>query len=247
MMDEFPGRPIWIDLFTHDIDAAAAFYGHLLGWTVAEPRPEFGGYRLFEREGAPVAGLMGNPEDAPGTWSVYLESNNAADTVEMARANGGQVLVEAMAVGDLGTMAVLTDPGGALVGVWEPDEHDGFAARGEVGAPGWFEVLSNDYDAAVPFYENVFGWDTHTMSDTADFRYTTLGKDEHAVAGIMAATGPSHWSTYLRVDDTDATAARAVELGGETVEPGADTPYGRVATIADPTGGRIRLMGPNRG
>ncbi|MFC6345241.1 VOC family protein, partial [Nocardioides hankookensis] len=192
MMDEFPGRPIWIELFTHDPDTAIAFYGELLGWTVVDPGPEFGGYQLFQRDGAPVAGLMGNPEDAPGTWTVYLESNNAADTADMARANGGEVVAEPMAVGELGTMAVVTDPGGALVGIWEPGEHPGFAARGEVGAPGWFEVLSDDYDAAVPFYEAVFGWDTHTMSDTADFRYTTLGKDEHAVAGIMAAAGPSH-------------------------------------------------------
>lgn len=247
MSDDFPGRPIWVELYTADTDAAKAFYNGLFGWTLQESGPEFGNYALFLRDGAPVAGLMRNTEEAPSAWSVYLESNNAEDTVAMAVANGGQVLADAMSVGDLGRMAVILDPAGAAVGIWQPGEHKGFAARGEVNAPGWFEVLSNDYDAVVPFYENVFGWDTHTMSDSPEFRYTTLGKDEHAVAGIMAFDGPSHWSAYLTVADTDDTVARAVDLGGSAVEAATDTPYGRLATIADPGGVPFKVMGPNRG
>ena len=246
-MIDFPGRPIWIELYTADPDAAQAFYAGLFGWTLQESGPEFGNYTLFLRDGAPVAGLMRNTEEAPSAWSVYLETNSAEDTVAMAAANGGQVLLDAMPVGDLGRMAVVTDPGGAAVGVWQPGEHKGFAARGEVNAPGWFEVLSSAYDETVAFYENVFGWDTHTMSDTTDLRYTTLGKDDYAVAGIMAADGPSHWSAYLMVDDTDATLARALELGGSEVTTPADTPYGRLATLADPGGVQVKVMGPNRG
>ena len=247
MSDDLPGRPIWIELYTADTDAAKAFYSGLFGWTVQDSGQEFGNYVLFLRDGAPVAGLMRNTEEAPDAWSVYLESNNAEDTVAMAVANGGQVLLDAMAVGDLGHMAVILDPAGAAVGIWQPGEHQGFAARGEVNAPGWFEVLSNDYDAAVAFYENVFGWDTHTMSDSPDFRYTTLGKDEHALAGIMAADGPSHWSAYLMVEDTDAAVTRAVELGGSVGDAAVDTPYGRLATIADPSGVPFKVMGPNQG
>ena len=247
MSDDFPGRPIWIELYTADTDAAKTFYSGLFGWTVQESGPEFGSYVIFLRDGAPVAGLMRNTEEAPDAWSVYLESYNAEDTVAMAVANGGQVLLDAMAVGDLGQMAVILDPAGAAVGIWQPGEHQGFAARGEVNAPGWFEVLSNDYDAAIAFYENVFGWDTHPMSDSPDLRYTTLGKDEHALAGIMAADGPSHWSAYLMVGDTDDVVARAVGLGGSQVDAAEDTPYGRLATIADPGGVPFKVMGPNRG
>jgi len=108
-------------------------------------------------------------------------------------------------------------------------------------------VLSNDYDAVVPFYENVFGWDTHTMSDAPGFRYTTLGKDEHALAGIMAVDGPSHWSAYIMVADSDAAATRAVALGGSEATAPTDTPYGRLVTIADPAGVPLKLMGPNKG
>jgi hypothetical protein len=248
MSDELPGRPIWIELYTTDTDAAREFYTGLFGWTVQESGPEYGGYALFLRDGAPVAGLMSNHQGGPDSWTVYLESNNAEDTVAMARENGGEVIVETMEVGDLGQMAVVTDAAGAAVGVWQPGEHPGFAVRGEIGAPAWFEVLSNDYERSVPFYEAVFGWDTHPMSDTPEFRYTTLGKGDHALAGILDATTqlagrPSHWSFYLEVDDTDATLTRARELGGSEVTAPEDSPYGRVATIADPAGVSFCVLG----
>jgi predicted enzyme related to lactoylglutathione lyase len=128
----------------------------------------------------------------------------------------------------------------------------GFATRAEDGAPTWFEVLSSDYDAVIPFYENVFGWDTHTMSDTPEFRYTTLGKDQHALAGIMDARQllagrPSYWNFYLQVPDTDAAIARAKELGGTEVMGPDESPYGRLATIGDPTGVSFMVMGPTKG
>jgi predicted enzyme related to lactoylglutathione lyase len=195
---------------------------------------------------------MQNDGQGHSAWSVYLESNNAADTVEMAKANGGGVIAEAMQVGPLGHMAVVTDPAGAAVGVWQPLEHTGFAARGENGAPGWFELLSSDYEAVIPFYENVFGWDTHTMADTPEFRYTTLGKDDDALAGIMDASGflgerPSHWHFYISVADTEAAVTAAKALGGTEVSAPEDTPYGRLATIADPSGLEFLVMGPNKG
>jgi uncharacterized protein len=251
-LNDVPGEPIWIELFTPDTDGAKRFYGELFGWTARDSGPEFGGYITFERDGAEIAGCMRNDGEGVNAWTVYLESNNAADTVEMAKANGGQVIVEAMQVGDHGHMAVVTDPAGAAVGIWQPLSMSGISARGEVGAPAWFEVLSRDYDAVIPFYDNVFGWDTHTMSDAPDFRYTTLGKDEHALAGIMDATAflgdrPSFWNFYVEVADTDATIAKAKELGGSEVTAPDESPFGRLATIGDPSGIPFMVMGPNKG
>ena len=250
-LNNVPGEPIWVDLFTTDTDAAKAFYGGLFGWTAVDSGAEFGGYITFERDGAQIAGCMKNDGSGPSVWSVYLETDDAAATVEMAKANGGQVIVAAMQVGDFGHMAVVTDPSGAAIGAWQPLEMPGFATRGEDRAPAWFELLTSDYDAVLPFYANVFGWDIHTMSDTPEFRYSTLGKDEHALAGIMDATAmlagrPSYWNFYVQVADTDAALAKAVELGGSQLMGPDDTPYGRLASIADPTGVPFMVMGPNR-
>lgn len=246
-----PGEPCWVELFTTDVDAATRFYGGLFGWTHEGGGEEYGGYVTFRREGQRVAGCMHNDgaQHAPDTWNVYLETNDARATVAMAVANGGQALVEPVQVGRLGRMAFVTDPGGAMVGVWEPDEMAGIEGVGEVGAPGWFEVLTARYDTTVAFYENVFGWVTDTLSDTADFRYTTLGKGDDARAGIedVGAFGDgqdSAWQFYVIVADTDDVVARAVELGGAVLTAAEDTPYGRLARLADPSGVPFHVMGP---
>lgn len=248
-----PGAPCWVELFTPDTEGAKSFYGALFGWTAEDSGPEYGGYIMFKHQDQPVAGCMRNDgtSGAPAAWSVYLESNDATATAEMVKANGGQVYVEPMQVGDLGHMAFCADPSGAAVGIWQPQEHQGFAVRGEPGAPAWFELHTVGYQDVIPFYENVFGWVTHTAADEPAFRYTTLGKDEDALAGIMddtvfGSTGPSYWTFYVEVVDTDAAVARAVELGGSILMEPDDSPYGRLSRIADPEGVSFMVMGPNR-
>jgi uncharacterized protein len=245
------GAPCWVDLMTSDPDGSRAFYGELFGWTAEEPNQEFGGYFNFSKDGILVAGGMNSEPDSPITdvWSVYLATDDARKTVETAAADGAQVIVPAMDVGDLGTMAVLLDPGGASIGLWQPGSHKGFGMFSEPGTPGWFELFTRDYDAAVAFYRDVFHWDTQTVGDTPEFRYTTLGGGEEALAGIMDAGAflpegvPAHWSIYFATADVDASLAKVAELGGSVVAPAEDTPYGRLATAVDPNGAQFKLRG----
>ncbi|MDQ1520761.1 MAG: uncharacterized protein QOI55_1834 [Actinomycetota bacterium] len=249
--DEAPiGAPCWIDLYTSDPDRSRAFYGELFGWTSEEAGPEYGGYINFLKDGIPVAGAMRNDgtTGTPDIWSIYLASDDAKATVDAAAENGGQVELPAMDVGELGTMAFVIDAGQARIGVWQPGLHKGFGILGEPGTPGWFELHTRDYDATVEFYRRVFKWDTHVVSDSPEFRYTTLGEGEGQLAGIMDATGflpdgvPAHWSIYFRVDNTDAALAKIVDLGGSIVSPAEDTPYGRLAAASDPTGTLFKLV-----
>ncbi len=246
------GAPCWVDLMTSDTEGSRAFYCQLFGWTAEEPAEEFGGYFNFTKDGVRIAGCMASQRpEMPDVWSVYLASDDARKTVEATVEHAGQVLLDAMDVADLGTMAVVSDPGGASIGVWRPGLHQGFGILNEPGAPSWFELHTRDYQAAVSFYRNVFGWDTHVLADTAEFRYTTLKHGEGWLAGIMDTSGflpegvPAHWSVYFGVEDTDAALARIVELGGSIVTAAQDTPYGRLATAADPTGAQFKLVAPN--
>jgi predicted enzyme related to lactoylglutathione lyase len=177
--------------------------------------------------------------------------DDAEKTVDAATVNGGQVHVQPMVVGELGTIAVLGDPGGAGIGVWQPGLHKGFGVLGEAGAPSWFELHTRDYEGAVEFYRKVFRWDTEVVSDIPELRYTTLTHGDGPLAGIMDSAGflpegvPAHWFVYFGVEDTDAALAKVVELGGSVVQPAEDTPYGRLAAAADPTGAQFKLVAPN--
>jgi hypothetical protein len=188
----------------------------------------------------------GNP--MPDAWTTYLATADARVTLEAVQANGGQVLVPAMDVGDLGTMAVVTDPGGSVIGMWEPKIHRGFGRYGEPGTPGWFDMQTRDYECCVSFYRDVFTWTTNNLSDTPEFRYTTLKVGDEELAGIMDAAMflpegvPAHWTIVFAVDDTDASLAQIVSLGGTVVVAAADSPYGRLATVSDPTGSTFALV-----
>ena len=244
------GAPVWIDLFTSDPDKSRAFYGELLGWTSSEPNEEFGGYFNFSKGDSLVAGGMKNDGSAgvPDMWNVYLAVDNAEARVAKATAHGGSVIVPAMEIGDMGSMAVIADAGGAAIGMWQPGTHKGIGLIAEPGAPAWFELHTRAYDASVQFYQDVFGWDAKTMSDTPEFRYTTLGEGESALAGLMDSSNflpegvPAHWAVYLAVADTDAAVKTTQELGGSLLMPAEDTPYGRIAMVADTTGAQFRLV-----
>lgn len=247
------GAPTWVDITTSDTDRCRAFYGELFGWSAEDPAMEFGGYISFNKNGVRVAGCMAAQPGGGLTdiWSVYLATDDAQKTVDAAKANGGQQYLEPMAVGDLGSMAFIGDPGGAAVGVWQPGTFQGFGVLAETGAPSWFELHTRDYEASLTFYRDVFRWDTKVESDTPDFKYTTQVHGDEWLAGVMDASGylpdgvPAHWSVYFGVDDTDAALAKIVDLGGSIVLAAEDTPYGRLATASDPMGAVFKLVAPN--
>ena len=244
------GAPCWVDLMSSDVEGARAFYGEIFGWTSDEPNADFGGYFNFHRDGQMIAGGMPTMDENGPTnvWSVYLASDDARKTTEVAVAEGATVVAEPMEVAEFGTMAVLIDPTGAAVGVWQPNQHKGSAVVYEDRAPSWFELHTTDYDRAVAFYRDAFRWDTHTMSDSDEMRYTVQQDGETQLAGIIDSSAfhpegmPPFWAIYFGVEDTDATLAKITELGGSILQPAEDTPYGRLATAADPQGAIFKLV-----
>jgi uncharacterized protein len=246
------GAPCWVDLMTSDVEGARAFYGQLFGWDSEDPQEQFGGYFNFAKNGGRVGGCMRKMSpNQPDVWSVYLMTDDAKRTVDAAADRGSQTLVSPMDVAALGTMAVVTDPTGASIGMWQPGEHPGFATIGEPGTPGWFELHARAYAECLDFYRDVFGWTTETVGDSDDFRYSVFKQGEDMYAGVMDASGflpaetQAHWTVYFAVDDTDAALARISELGGTMAQPAEDTPYGRLAGATDPYGAQFKLVGPN--
>ena len=186
---------------------------------------------------------------ADNRWKVYLATDDITKTLEVAEANGAQILAPAGDVADLGRQAVLVDSAGATVGAWQAGTFPGFTVLNEHGAPSWFELHTRDHAGSVNFYRTVFGWETNVEGDTDEFRYTTLRDPEGdgVLAGIMDGARfmgpdePTSWYVYWEVDDAAAATVRATGLGASVVSDAQDTPYGQLAALIDPTGARFNL------
>jgi len=248
------GTPCWVDLGVDDIAQASAFYAALFGWEVEPGRPQAGGYAVCRKDGRQVAGIgpkMG-PPGVPSAWTTYLAASDADAAAGRITAAGGHLVAPPMDVLDLGRMAMAADPGGAVFGLWQARVHTGVQLANEPGSLAWNENLSRDFDGNKAFYRSVFGYDFGDIGD-AGFRYATLKIGGREVGGIgelddsLPAEVPAQWSVYFAVEDTDAAAARAGQLGGVTLRPAWDTPYGRMAVVADDHGAAFSLMAPTAG
>ncbi|HXD27144.1 MAG TPA: VOC family protein [Arthrobacter sp.] len=247
------GSPCWIDLMTSNPERARSFYATLFGWTYEVGDQEtYGGYVLASKDGHPVAGIMQNDGEAgtPDGWSTYLRVEDVDATVAAATTRGGKVIMPPLDVPGQGRMAMLLDPAGAVVGTWKFGGHTGFGIHGEAGAPAWHELHARHYPETVAFYREVFDWEAATMSDTEEFRYSTDWSGRAASAGIMDATAflhagyPAAWQVYFQVEDTETAITQALGLGASVVDAPRDSPFGRVASLSDPTGASFKIIEP---
>lgn len=243
------GVPSWVDLGTADLARAVAFYGTLFGWDVPDAPEAGAGYRWAMLKGRKVAGF--GPQVDPGApyWATYISVESAADVAASVVDNGGRTIVSPRDVLDLGHVAVLADPQGAVFSIWQPGLHKGAALANEPGAFSWNELLTTDAVAATTFYSTVFGWEPETHGETGSpGSYTEWKVGGRAIAGMMAtppnmASGPAaRWAVYFSVADTDAAVALVADLGGNLVMGPMDIEPGRFAVVADPAGAVFNVI-----
>lgn len=254
-MNGYPnGRPCWIDIGTTDVAGAGAFYSALFGWDIDYGPPEMGHYSMARLRGRDVAALADQQIPGMVAWTTYLAVDDLDATVAKVAPAGGSVLMEPMDVMTFGRMAVIADPGGAAVSLWQAGDHKGAGLIGEPGTLYWNELTTRDADRSLPFLQAVVGLEGHRVADAATdgFDYYELRlPDGTGVGGLMPMVGdmwppdiPNHWMVYFQVTDTDAIAARCVELGGQAPVPPTDIPPGRFAVLNDPQGGHFSVMTP---
>ena len=228
-------------------EAAVEFYEGLFGWEFEDVMPpgSGGSYYLALLHGGAVAAVGSLPEAAPATamWDTYIWVESADDTASKVRDAGGGV-AEAVRRLDAGRMAVLTDPEGAVFCVWQAKRHRGARIVNEPGSLNFNDLNTSDVAGVKSFYGSVFGWEMlgleggfemdlpgygdHLERDNPGLR-DQVARDgpagfEDVVASINPIADdqpdvPAHWGVTFAVDDADATAAKARELGGTVVVP----------------------------
>ncbi len=234
-----PGVPCWVDILEPDPGAAMRFYGALFGWEFVGPG--VGDYYEARLRGRPVAGVGAQPPGVPTAWNTYVSVDSAA---RIANAAAGRVVVKPFDALPAGRVAVLADPSGAHIGVWEPVQRMGCQLVNEPSAYAMSVLHTPDPDAAADFYGEVFGWETEPFAPGMTlFRLPGYVGGEPAqpvprdVVAVMAADGDhAHWRAGFWVHDADALAARAGDLGGGVVVAPFDAGPMRQAVLADPAG-----------
>ena len=218
-----PRAPCWVDLWTSDMEGSRRFYSELFGWQAGEPRPDHGGYFMFNRAGIPGAGAMGDMGEAraDNTWKPFFATDDIERTLKLATGHGAPVHLPAMAIDDLGSQAVIADPAGAVTGIWQPGSFPGFTVLHEHGTPSFIAIDVHDYQTEVTFYRQVFGWDPIEEVDSGHHYAGYMDpENRRPIAGIgdeveSLAPGESpHWSVFWQSDDVDASVAKVSALGG---------------------------------
>jgi len=249
-----PGVPCWVDTLQPNPRGAIDFYAGVFGWEFVGPGPMPGGgeYFVARKDGRDVAGIGSLPsEGAPPSaiWATHVAVQSTDEAAEKAQAAGGSVLAGPVDAEPAGRMAVLRDPSGASISVWEPRERQGAQCVNEPGAWAMSLLSTDDPDGAANFYGAVFGWKKDVVeAGESTFTLWRLpgyvgGEPQQpvprdVVGAMIPAVGdaPIAWGVDFWVRSADDTAARASEQGGSVIVAPHDTPGFRNAVLADPGG-----------
>ena len=249
---------VWYELMTSNLDAAEAFYKSVVGWSMADAGMPGGRYTLVSAGSDMVGGLMTLPPEAaamgarPG-WVGYVGVDDVDAAAAGVKAAGGAIHRPADDIPGVGRFAVVADPQGAAFVVFKgmgdmPAPQGGADAPGRVG---WHELSANDWESALAFYSQHFGW---TKVDAMDMgpqgTYLLFATGATAVGGMMnkmPQVPAPFWLFYFNTDDIDAAVARVNAGGGQVVHGPMEVPGGSwIVNCMDPQGAMFALVGPKK-
>ena len=241
------GRFVWFEHVAKSDTRSSSFYAEVMGWKL-EVVEMPGGMKY--PMAACAAGMVGGFAEPEGTgtaphWVSYVSVADVDAAGEKVVALGGRALAKAFDVPTVGRMMPVTDPHGAPFYLFRGENGDE-AAKDGPGAFHWNELLSDDPEAAVAFYEKALGY-THETMNMGGGTYFILKNGDKMRGGVTKPNGLSsgQWIQYVTVDDCDAAVTRTKKSGGKVIQAAADVPgVGRIAVIQDPVGAQIGLIKP---
>ncbi|MBI1172174.1 VOC family protein [bacterium] len=248
-MPGIQGLPCWYELGTSNLEAAKAFYGAILGWSVADSGMPGMTYLLASAGAVMVAGMMRAEAPQPVAWSIYFAVESADATVAAAEALGARVHVPPSDIPNTGRFAVLADPQGAGFAILQPlpgGDGGAFDLR-KPGHGNWNELITPDPAAALAFYGKLFGWaETRAVPMGPEMTYHIFAHDGQDIGGTCALPGaPAQWKPYFGVPSVKAAAEAVTRAGGRVLHGPDQVPGGSFTLqIADPQGAAVALVGP---
>jgi len=242
----------WAELATTDAAGAKKFYAALFGWSIedvpAGPDMIYSMSRVGSEYAAALYQMSEKMKGIPPHWASFITVDDVDAVAKRATEQGGTLIDPPFDVMDVGRMAVVKDPTGAVFSLWTAKKHIGAGVLHEPGAMTWNELVTDNVDVARKFYTTVFGWTSEAFEMGTMGVYTLFNRpgEKQNAAGMMPLTQPGvppHWLVYFAVEDCDASAKRVTELGGKVQVPPTDIPnVGRFSLVQDPQGAVFALF-----
>jgi uncharacterized protein len=246
----------WVELATTDQRIAKSFYEKLFEWEASDvPMGPEDYYTIFKLGGRDVgaAYTLRTEQRSAGVqphWMLYVAVENADAAARRASELGGKLCMQAFDVFDLGRMAVIQDPTGAMISVWQGKRHTGTGIAGEKGTLCWADLSTPDpaAAAAAAFYSQLFGWKLE-KGEHDPSGYLHVKNGDQFIGGIPPqhhnSKTPPHWLVYFEVGNCDASTSTAEQLGARLyLEPMTMENIGRWSVLADPQGAVFAAFQP---
>jgi predicted enzyme related to lactoylglutathione lyase len=229
------GMPIWVDAIVDSEGTQKAltdFYGKLFGWQWTPGTAETGFYSMALSEGQPVMGCGQGP-GGEGRLVTYFATDDIDASAKMATELGGNVFMGPMKVMDVGAMALVLDPAGAVHGFWQPGTMTGFGRLYEVGAPGWFDHASANPDAASAYYSELL--DKSLTAPEPGMQVLQNGDQMFAsVSENQIPDRPAQWNAIYIVDSLERARHDVTKLGGTVVLEEMPVPGSAISVFVEP-------------
>jgi len=245
----------WVDLATIDAEAAKPFYQQLFGWTFEDmPVEGMPPYVMAFKGSHRVAARFSMSEDmrslgALPRWESYINVEDLDVALQSWQSLGGRVIKSSCEVEDAGLMAVVQDPTGAFVRLWQAKSHIGAGVVNEVNTYCWPELQTRGADKAAEFYAAVFDWET--LAQEKPPYYISAKVKGHYNCGMfdldranLPVEIPPHWEVYFNVENIDKAISIVRDLNGKPLMDPLTIPEGRFATITDPQGAVFTIIEP---
>jgi uncharacterized protein len=253
---DYPGSFVWYELITTDVAAAKVFYADVVGWgTQDAPTPDFP-YALLTAGATPVGGVTELPEvarqrGATPRWAGYVGVKNIDAAADRIKGLGGAVYVPPTE-SNIGRIAIVSDPqtaNFALVKGLKPAQMKP-AGPGKPGHVGWHELHATDWEKALAFYVELFGWQKADFEINTEDPYQPFAVEGLTIGGMLTKplTEPvPFWLYYFNVGDIDAAAERVQRAGGRIFTGPLELPGGGwIVRCGDPQGAPFALQGKRR-
>ena len=251
-MSYLPGKFVWFEHMSSDIAKARAFYDQLFNWNT-EAMKMGGGqtYYMIHNGHDGIGGYRSAPAGAASHWVSYLSVPDVDATFASAIKAGAKSQMPPTNFADVGRGASITDPTGAAFSIWKNQGGDrADAAQTPPGDWAWNELWTPDERTALAFYEKVFGYTHDRKSMGTQGTYYVLKMGGVPRGGLMRSAqprAPAMWLPYVEVEDCDASANLAQELGAKILSTASDIPgVGRFAILADPLGAALAIIRTTR-